>query len=65
MTAKQDTFFRKCASFSCHVEYVEYVECFRALQGKFWPVVSKFIQHIQHIQHDSRKKHFFGGSDAT
>ena len=52
---------KKLPSFSCHVEYVEYVECFGNYEGPFvffffwgggW-VSSKMIQHIQHIQHDS------------
>ena len=60
----------KNASFSCHVEYVEYVECFGNYEGPFlifwggW-VSSKMVQHIQHIQHDSRKKHIFGGGVST
>ena len=51
--------FEKCASFWGNVEYVEYVECFLNLQGRFGPISSQNIQHIQHIQHFPRKKHIF------
>ena len=55
---------KNCASFSCHVEYVEYVECFRALQGKFWPVVSKFF-NIFNIFNMTAERSTFLGSDST
>ena len=48
-----------CASFSCHIEYAEYVECLGNYQGLVLGEGAKF-QIIPHIQHDSWKKLFWG-----
>ena len=57
---------KRCASFNCHVEYVEYVECLGSYQGLFGGVSSKTFSIFNRINMTTERSHFGGGGgDST